>query len=436
MEEHAIQYRQSYESYRAELNHELNRAAEGFVRIGYLLKVARDTDILAQSKYSTYTEFAQGEFGLDKSQVSRFIQINDRFSEGGNSDRLLEKYRGFGSAKLTLMLALPEEINEELTPEYSKAEIQTIKEEVEAEQKITPIEVMVEDRPKETEELGLLARVLYQIGETEPELMSDMIEEEYLTPNPSDHRLMELLAPAGQKMYMVRIPGTGKFALNINGDTGSLLNIRDNSKETLTAEDVGNAIGDICSMDDPYADWDARTGKEVWSRIYKMPFPKEKVAPAQPKKEAKVTVAKPKEKPEVSHETTKDEKKPQKTAENDIKRERKPYVTPEIVEEQVAKVPKSVPEVSEKNEKGDFAEEGAEMEHPEDDRYEYMEPNETIKALEELLEDYEKAEAEAEREKGEKQAYYVVEMDDGFATAIYNAVKELQYMKRLGGSRR
>lgn len=411
MEEHAIQYRQSYESYRAELNHELNRAAEGFVRIGYLLKVARDTDILAQSKYSTYTEFAQGEFGLDKSQVSRFIQINDRFSEGGNSDRLLEKYRGFGSAKLTLMLALPEEINEALTPEYTKAEIQTIKEEVEAEQKITPIEVMVEDRPKETEELSLLAKVLYQIGETEPELMSDMIEEEYLTPNPSDHRLMELLAPAGQKMYMVRIPGIGKFALNINGDTGSLLNIRDNSKETLTAEDVGNAIGDICSMDGPYADWNAKTGKEVWSRIYKMPFPKEKVAPAQPKKEAKVTVAKP----------------------------TKP----------VPEVPKTVPKVPEKEEKGTAKEEPQEtgqeqpeqdgectMEDPEADRYEYMEPDETIEALEELLEDYEEAMEKAGKEEGKEPIYVPVDMDEGYARGIYNAVKELRYMKKLGGSRR
>ncbi|MBR1470672.1 MAG: hypothetical protein IJ600_03405 [Lachnospiraceae bacterium] len=430
MEEHAIQYRQSYESYRAELNHELNRAAEGFVRIGYLLKVARDTDILAQSKYSTYTEFAQGEFGLDKSQVSRFIQINDRFSEGGNSDRLLEKYRGFGSAKLTLMLALPEEINEALTPEYTKAEIQTIKEEVEAEQKITPIEVMVEDRPKDTEELSLLAKVLYQIGETEPELMSDMIEEEYLTPNPSDHRVMELLAPAGQKMYMVRIPGIGKFALNINGDTGSLLNIRDNSKETLTAEDVGNAIGDICSMDGPYADWDAKTGKEVWSRIYKMPFPKEKVAPAQPKKEAKVTVAKP-EKQETA--------KPVPEV---------PKTVPEVPKT-VPKVPKTVPKVPEKEEKGTAKEEPQEtaqeqpeqdgeytMEDQEADRYEYMEPDETIEALEELLEDYEKAMEKAGKEEGKEPIYVSVDMDEGYARGIYNAVKELQYMKKLGGSRR
>lgn len=38
----------SYRDYKAAVDEELKRSAEGFVRIGYLLKVARDTDILVE----------------------------------------------------------------------------------------------------------------------------------------------------------------------------------------------------------------------------------------------------------------------------------------------------------------------------------------------------------------------------------------------------
>lgn len=108
-----------YQTYKAAVDAELQRSAEGFVRIGYLLKVARDTDILKGSGYASVNEFAEAEYSLDKSQVSRFIRINDEFSENGYSDRLQERYQRFGYAKLALMLMLPAAVNEELTADYT-----------------------------------------------------------------------------------------------------------------------------------------------------------------------------------------------------------------------------------------------------------------------------------------------------------------------------
>lgn len=78
--EHII-YQKTYQEYKQELDAVLTRTAEDFVQIGYLLKVARDTNILAESGYATVTDFAKAEYGIDKTQVSRFISINDRFSE-------------------------------------------------------------------------------------------------------------------------------------------------------------------------------------------------------------------------------------------------------------------------------------------------------------------------------------------------------------------
>ena len=142
--EQIIEYQKTYQEYKAELDGELQRTAEGFVRIGYLLKVARDTNILKESGYTNVTEFAKAEYGIDKTQVSRFIHINDKFAENGYSDHLLPEYQGYGYAKLTLMMQLPDAINEGLTPGYSKAEIQAIKDELDEENKVSDIERMLE----------------------------------------------------------------------------------------------------------------------------------------------------------------------------------------------------------------------------------------------------------------------------------------------------
>ena len=159
----------NYTQYKNELDKQLRETAEGFVRIGYLLKLARDTDILNGSGYANVNEFAKAEYNLDKSMVSRFININDRFAEDGNSERLKEQYRGFGYAKLALMLQLPDTINEELSPDYSKSEIQTIKDEVDAEAKISDIENII-DGEAHTEIENNLHKALYQLLEDMPEL--------------------------------------------------------------------------------------------------------------------------------------------------------------------------------------------------------------------------------------------------------------------------
>ena len=126
-----IVYTKSYEDYKVEVGTELSKASESFVRIGYLLKVARDTAILQGTEYEgNYVKFAEAEFGLEKTQVSRFIRINDKFSVDGNSPELIEQYKGFGTRKLGIMLLLPDELTEELTPDFTVEEVEEIKNEI------------------------------------------------------------------------------------------------------------------------------------------------------------------------------------------------------------------------------------------------------------------------------------------------------------------
>lgn len=203
----------TYEEFKTELDTELSKSAEGFVRIGYLLKLARDTDVLA-GRYSSVTEFAQAEYGIDKTTVSRWMRINDKFSEGGYSDQLLEQYRGFGYAKLSLMLQIPDAINETLTPAYSKADIQQIKDDVDTEKQVSDIEVMIDEMEHPQTDDRLLA-FLKAID------MPDKWDDENYT-------AIELLAPQGDGYVSARVPGVGKLGMTImdGKDEVTLTNIR------------------------------------------------------------------------------------------------------------------------------------------------------------------------------------------------------------------
>lgn len=266
-------YENGYQEYKEELHAELEKTSEGFVRIGYLLKVARDTDILVGSGYSDYKEFAKSEFGLDKSMVSRFININDRFSEGGNSDRLLEQYKGFGYAKLAMMLTLPEVITEELTPDYTKSEIAQIKEQIDEEKAKTEIEHMAEnmDALMNPPVENIVIQTIRAIGEAYPLLYIDIWNG--IAPT------KDLMAPLDQTLYTVRVPGTGKVILIAEDKEATLTIIRTEEKLHLTNEEIAYAWSIATAVD-------ANTAKEAWEKTYGKEFPaeeeKEEVAPVQP----------------------------------------------------------------------------------------------------------------------------------------------------------
>ena len=274
-----------YEEFKQAVNRVLNRTVEDFVLTGYLLKQARDTDILQGSGYADEKEFAWSEYKLDASQVSRYIKINDKFSEGGYSPKLQDQYQGFGYAKLALMLTLPEEVVEELTPAYSKTEIQAVKEEIEEEEKITDIEVILEGQKEEQKDLGNLEKALHQIFHDEPELYKTM--HEIVRTTCGTKYLQEVLAPDGDKIYSTRIQGIGRIMLYMHESKGITLHmVRSGDKEFYSWDDALS----YCTMIT-----DGEDAEKTWEEMYGEEFPKkEEIAPVQPKKrkESKVVKAK------------------------------------------------------------------------------------------------------------------------------------------------
>lgn len=228
----------NYVVFKQELDTELNNAAESFVKIGYLLRMARDTYILAESGYKNVAEFAKAEYNLKPDQVTRFIQINERFGEGG---RLSDKYTSFGYTKLVEMLQIPDAVNEVLTPEYTREDLRAIRKEITEEKAITDLEVLMEE-PEENEKL---ISILKQIVENAETLRKELSEW-----NGEQEKLRWLLAPSGDNIYTVRVRGIGKFMVSIKEkeDAITLINLRSEEKESISWEEVAAAAGKVKRM--------------------------------------------------------------------------------------------------------------------------------------------------------------------------------------------
>lgn len=269
----------TYKEFKAALDTELKNQAEGFVRTGYLLKKARDTEILKESGYTSVAEFAAQEYGLSKDIVSRYIAINDRYSVNGYSEQLQEKYKGYGVAKLQEMLVLPDSIVGLTSPEMSKREIQTVKKEYKEEAEKGDIEVMLEGQNPEQEQLTVLHKFLnqyfYENREKYIELAAVM--EGKLTSDEAVEKVLDVMAPSGMAIIPVRIRGIGKLMLSIKGKDNDvvLLNIRNDEKETLS----WNMF--IASMHSE------NVSREKWEEIYNEPFEVKKEEKQETKEKSK-----------------------------------------------------------------------------------------------------------------------------------------------------
>ncbi|MCI8409969.1 MAG: hypothetical protein HFJ09_11990 [Lachnospiraceae bacterium] len=272
----------NYNQFKNCFDNEIRKVADGFVKIGYLLKVARDTDILHESGYKSITEFAQAEYNMTKDVVSRYIAINDKYSENGYSEYLQERYQGYGIAKLAEMLTLPDAVIEAMNPQLTRKEIQEIKAEVRAEEAVTDIEVMLEEKNTDISEMSEMQKVLYQyFKENRLDFigMAAVIKKE--SEDPTEETL-DVLAPSGIAVKTIRIAGEGKFLLSFKGKDNDieLVNVRGNSSEKYKWQDFFNELTGIFS----------EGSKDEWQQTYKESFAekppkeetKEKVAPVQP----------------------------------------------------------------------------------------------------------------------------------------------------------
>ena len=158
--------------WKEDIRQKLTETAGNFVYVGYRLKQIRDSGMFGGA--ADIFEFAEQEYGLGKSTTSRFIAINEKYSEGGNSLYLREEFRNFSSSKLAEMLTLPDAECQLITDKTTIKEIRELKsfsrqqaeEEAEGTQH-TPLEKCIIDFFSRKQEM--LNAVMGYLSEEEPE---------------------------------------------------------------------------------------------------------------------------------------------------------------------------------------------------------------------------------------------------------------------------
>ena len=125
MEEYTQITLDQWMQWKEDIRRKLEETAGNFVYIGYRLKQIRDSGMYDGA--ADIFEFAEREYGLGKSTVSRFIAINGKYSEGGNSLELREEFRNFSSSKLAEMLTLTDAECQLITDKTTIKEIRDLK---------------------------------------------------------------------------------------------------------------------------------------------------------------------------------------------------------------------------------------------------------------------------------------------------------------------
>lgn len=137
------------------------KAFSAMIELGYILRKADDAKLFKERGFSSIFEFAKSTYGWDQSKTSRYMEINRQYSVGGYSTELLPRYEGYGPAKLSEMLTLPELVREEITTDMKREDIREIKREYKA----------AEQENKETTFAGAV-----QMDATEHGTLQDCVE--------------------------------------------------------------------------------------------------------------------------------------------------------------------------------------------------------------------------------------------------------------------
>ena len=104
----------------------LQSAVRSVIATGFYLKHIRDNELYLEAGYKNVNEYAMDRFGLSASATSRYIIRNTRFSRGGNSPLIDDRFKDFSKSQLQEMLGMSDEQLEQVTPDMTVREIRSM----------------------------------------------------------------------------------------------------------------------------------------------------------------------------------------------------------------------------------------------------------------------------------------------------------------------
>lgn len=117
----------TYQEAKDILREKLDYMKKNFIAAGYYMKYIRDNELFREDGYESIWEFAEDNYGIKKSTASRWMSMNDKFSQGGNSPILAEEFRDFEKSQLQEMLYLDDKQIETVTPDMTVKEIREVR---------------------------------------------------------------------------------------------------------------------------------------------------------------------------------------------------------------------------------------------------------------------------------------------------------------------
>ena len=106
---------------------DMTNVARSCVSVGFHLKAIRDRELFRDAGYDTLWDYAADQFGISKSSASRYMEINDRFSIGGNTPMLQKEYKDFSKSQLQEMISLSPEQARKVTAKTTVKQIREMK---------------------------------------------------------------------------------------------------------------------------------------------------------------------------------------------------------------------------------------------------------------------------------------------------------------------
>lgn len=268
------------------IKNELNNITEGFVAVGYYLRKTAKDELYRQKGYQNLFDYAKENFGIKRTTAIRFMEINEKYSIGGYSPEIDEKWRGYGSSKLTEMLGLPEEIREEVPAEATVKDLREAKTIIkETESKYSSQLELCDVAQEEPELQDWMRQVVIEICRDKKIFMEMVeyerkdigndrkgIEEDILTMvNPSKFKMLRMKrANVFMQEKAIRV-----MPYKINGVVPDT--------EEFTYIDLAMAFEELCYPNYPDI---SEPAQEIYERIYGEPLYEKKEEPKEePKQE-------------------------------------------------------------------------------------------------------------------------------------------------------
>ena len=124
---------------------DMTNVARSCVSVGFHLKAIRDMELFRDAGYDTLWDYAADQFGISKSSASRYMEINDRFSIGGNTPMLQKEYKDFSKSQLQEMISLSPEQARKVTAKTTVKQIREMKPKKEKPNEVPAVVIDPED---------------------------------------------------------------------------------------------------------------------------------------------------------------------------------------------------------------------------------------------------------------------------------------------------